>query len=512
MKTLLALILLSLSLGIHAQRPGDLNTDFGDGGIYRENWNDTATMASDLGIQSNGDLIIPGTYKNSSDLYNVFTLKLDEEGNPPPFGNFSHGFEYDFDDLDVSTTTCILPDDKILIAGLYSSLGVTFYPFVIRLLPDGQLDTEFGDDGVFTNEIFGMRISGMKIVQSESSYSIILCGDNGNDVPQLLMLNDEGAIETSFDSDGMIQFGLLQGIFTDLFIDTENDELYASGSLKDGGAFLVRLNLPDGDPVAGFGIDGVLSFTPAEGFEGSFDAMIVDTGNSTITTFGSYPHGAGDDDIFAYRVMANDGSVDLTFGIAGLSSLRVPVSYENIQSAVLQSDGKYYFGGTSDFNGTSDFFLGRIIQNGIGDTSFGTNGLVLTDLGNDEFIFKIALNADENILYAAGYSKDIGVDDDIVVAAYYTFIETEPPISIDNNPIGSITCFPNPVLDIISIETGIKGHHRVQLYDMAGTELYDENFTGESVALNLEFLQPSVYFILVTLPDKQVNKFKLLKQ
>jgi hypothetical protein len=218
----------------------------------------------------------------------------------------------------------------------------------------------------------------------------------------------------------------------------------------------------------------------------------------------------GDKDIFAYCMHADDGSPDLTFGVAGLSSLRSATSKDYLSAAVLQSDGRYYIGGCTNVAGDYDYFVGRLTPNGFADNTFGTNGLVITDIGPLDNINAIALSPGEDVLYAAGLVKEAG-DDAMAVVAYHTGYNTATRSKQLPETGHSTRLFPNPATDKVTIEAGMEGTHRIQVFDLAGNELYKKDFFGDRHVLDIAPLRSSVYLIKITTPGEQVSTFKLIK-
>lgn len=505
---LLYSILIMLNAGLFAQRPGDLNTDFGEDGIFLEDWPDTTTIAQDIGVLSDGNIIIGGSYYGI-DEGNGFLLKIDEQGKLLPFGNFPRGYELGLVDGENIKDVYILPGDTILVAGnLFNE--TYFQPFVLKLLPNGQPDEEFGEQGVYTDESVQMDVCDMDIYIHENSYKIVLCGNNPDPYPMLLMIDNTGVSETSFGTDGIVEFNDHRARIPDLVVNSENNYLFACGYAQEGsGTVILKYILPNGTPDIDFGEDGILIDTASEGYNAQTFAATIDIKNNTLTVFGKYEHADGDFDMFAYRMNANDGAADASFGFAGWSSLRSPVSSEVITTAILQSDGKYYFGGSSDLNGNLDFLVGRINHNGFGDTTFGTNGLVLISLENTEYVSGLALNPTEDRLYVAG---NVEGEFSIMVAAFYTVYETEAAALQGyriNNPW---IVFPNPSPGQVTIETGVNAPQKVQVFDLTGKELINNTYTDKNITINLEQLQPSVYIVKISLPDKQAITLKLIKQ
>lgn len=80
------------------------------------------------------------------------------------------------------------------------------------------------------------------------------------------------------------------------------------------------------------------------------------------------------------------GSLDNTFGTGGKVTTDFGGFEDNVNTMVIQSDGKIIVAGnfSLDANGSSyDCFLARYNSDGTLDNTFGTNGKVITDFGNN---------------------------------------------------------------------------------------------------------------------------------
>jgi len=115
-----------------------------------------------------------------------------------------------------------------------------------------------------------------------------------------------------------------------------------------------------------------------------------------------------------------EGDLDTTFGTGGKVTTQFGTSQSEAAAVVLQSDGKFVAAGYS-FNGTnSDIALARYNANGSLDTTFGTGGIVTTDIGNvDNASFALAIQPADGKLIAAGSSIN-GTNDDFAVVRYNT--------------------------------------------------------------------------------------------
>ncbi|HRI21584.1 MAG TPA: T9SS type A sorting domain-containing protein, partial [Panacibacter sp.] len=90
-----------------------------------------------------------------------------------------------------------------------------------------------------------------------------------------------------------------------------------------------------------------------------------------------------------------DGSLDKTFGNAGRVVTGLPGIQEEILSLALQSDGKIVAAGYVD---GVDIALVRYFPDGRVDSSFGTNGVVITDIRRYDYLKAMAVQADDKIV------------------------------------------------------------------------------------------------------------------
>ena len=111
------------------------------------------------------------------------------------------------------------------------------------------------------------------------------------------------------------------------------------------------------------------------------------------------------------------GSLDSTFGVSGKVVTNITGIDDRIQSILIQADGKIVAGGATKLGTKYDFCLVRYNDNGNLDNAFGVNGVAITDVGNDDDIIRnIKLQPDGKII-TAGETYN-GTDYDFVLARY----------------------------------------------------------------------------------------------
>lgn len=119
----------------------------------------------------------------------------------------------------------------------------------------------------------------------------------------------------------------------------------------------------------------------------------------------------------AHPVVAAEGDLDTSFGAGGKTTTAILSGNDFASDVAIQSDGKIVVAGTTK-NGTRNVFaLVRYKADGTLDTSFDSNGKVLTDVGTgDAYCNSVAIQPDGRIV-VAGYARN-GSNDDIALVRY----------------------------------------------------------------------------------------------
>ncbi len=154
-------------------------------------------------------------------------------------------------------------------------------------------------------------------------------------------------------------------------------------------------------------------------FGSSFDyalALAINSSGKTALAGRTY-NGANED--FAVAQYTSTGALDTTFDTDGKLTTALGTSDDVAQAAAYQSDGKLLVAGRS-FNGTNDdFALVRYNTNGSLDTSFGSGGKVITNLGGNDVVQALAIQTDGKIV-VAGFTRTGATVADFGLARYTT--------------------------------------------------------------------------------------------
>jgi uncharacterized delta-60 repeat protein len=140
--------------------------------------------------------------------------------------------------------------------------------------------------------------------------------------------------------------------------------------------------------------DGGLVVLPFPGGDGRAAAVQPD---GKIVVAGKTT-GAGAGAFAVARLMPN-GSLDTTFGTEGVTETVVGNTVHSLSALVLQPDGKILAAGHTRIVG-DDFAVLRYLANGALDATFGTGGVVLTDFSSADNARAMVLMADGRLVVA----------------------------------------------------------------------------------------------------------------
>jgi len=227
-----------------------------------------------------------------------------------------------------------------------------------------------------------------------------------------------GSLDLTFDGDGTVITGItgVDQDYANAIAMQSDGKLVIAGYTMGGDTdfSLIRLNT-DGSFDNTFDTDGKMA-VDFGGYD-QFASAVAIQSDGKIVAAGT-THNGLNNDIMLVRFNA-DGSLDNTFDGDGIRIIDVGISTDYGRGVAIQSDGKIVVVGYTNDNPTSDFLVIRLNSDGTFDTSFDTDGIVLTDIDtNDDYARSVAIQSDGKIVVAGnGYT---GFDSDFVAARYNT--------------------------------------------------------------------------------------------
>ncbi len=442
---------------------------------------------------------------------------------------------------DIGTSLKIQSDGKIIVAG-FTTIGINRVIAIVRYKPNGDLDREFGDNGiVITSSGKHESWASSMIIQPDNK--IVIAGevwlDSIGNTFLLLRYNTNGTLDNTFGSDGKVFTQLTTDVYSTsgaraLVMQNDNKLIvagYAYNGMSDALA-LVRYNM-NGSIDHTFGMDGktITSFggwdetgfdlgLQADGkiivvgksdqnlvlsrytIDGKLDTLFSSDGKVILKNLCSCSYslaiqedqkilvvGESSGDIGLFR-FNTDGSADSGFGQNGKVTTDMNGSYDRAKAVILQYDGKILVAGESFVDLQSDMAMLRYNQDGSLDSTFNYNGMLTTDFHNEtDEANSIEIQKDGKIVLA-GYAS-IAWGSDFAILRYI------PSDVIPVRPI--ITIYPNPTSGKIII-TGIDVNqylhdNDLSLYDSLGRGIY--SFTIEGNTIDISPLPSGIYFLKI---------------
>ncbi len=354
-------------------------------------------------------------------------------------------------DHDIIIVDSVIQSDNKIIIAFTDKEDVNNYNFgLIRYNENGSIDTSFGTAGKVITDLNNTD-DHMTAVSFSSNGKILILGSKDGNKLAIIRYNNNGTLDTSFGSDGII---IEDDAIPSKIIHQDDGKIIALGYW--GGFILLRYN-SNGTPDNSFGDEGK-ALTPNPGYDYLWPEIITLDTDQKIIIAGTYNMG---DDVAISRHNA-DGSIDTSFCNNGLLQntfldditilnmaieaedeitlfLSAPypngfyrIVYNTIDSSnieygalrtpqnetmyplkvIEQSDNKFIaVDGSSDF----DIRLARVNANGDYDTSFGNNATTNTSFEPQFKLKSLAMQSDGAII-CVGTNSITG--NDIVLARY----------------------------------------------------------------------------------------------
>ena len=335
---------------------------------------------------------------------------LDLDGVYAPLGNTSVLLVSDFDNASglytffvksgfISSSPVIKahslliqPDEKIIVVGEFKAYQRKTANNIIRLLPDGSIDSSFNSGTGFN-----------QIVRSAAllpSGKIICVGDftTYNDIPAqwIVALNPDGSIDSSFTSNlGTGFFGNSNGYLKKIS--------YKAGALYVSGYFF-ELNEVRSERFVRIATDG----TPDASFNTNIGEIVIDHYDFDVYPDGKTVH-VGMFDISGTKnamILNADGTRDTSF---------IPFVQLGLSKVCILNSGDILYGGTfSNWGGASIAILAKSSITGVQNTEWKFSGFTIqssltnVDLLSQRSDGKIILTSDASFLstitHKSGYS------------------------------------------------------------------------------------------------------------
>ena len=243
--------------------------------------------------------------------------------------------------------------------------------------------------------------------------------------PVVRLLATAGDLDPSFGIGGVATTSFDQFSRATAVAVQSDGKIVAAGEAN-GLIRVARFN-PDGSLDTGFGTGGAASINVGTS-ELPFKVLLRPDGRIVVLANANASLSARIAAIVQYNP---DGSVDTTFGAAGVAVLNLTQTLHEVHDAALQADGGILVVGHAFFGPAPvpyiDFTVSRFTSAGALDLAFGTGGLLNTDIYGADEGFAIAMYPDGRFI-VAGFS-DTGAG----MRRHFAFVRYLPDGTVDTS-------------------------------------------------------------------------------
>ncbi len=288
---------------------------------------------------------------------------------------------------------------KTTILNFFSFCILLFVSISANAQNAGILDTSFGSGGTVATQL---RIAATLLdMEVQSDRKVVVVGSTFDPmgittVGMVARFNENGTLDTSFDTDGYINTGFMKEVRS-VKIMSDGKILVAGYNLTGNGRFSVaRLN-SNGTFDSSFGGSGIVE--TSVGFSSSGYSVQILPDNKIIVAGVTQLISGGLKD-FAMVKFNSDGSLDTNFGTGGRVASDLFGFDEFANDCVIQPDGKILVAGyyNDPLPNQQVAVIARFNSDGTVDNTFGTNGKVSRIGGVFASANQIALQSDGKII------------------------------------------------------------------------------------------------------------------
>jgi uncharacterized delta-60 repeat protein len=402
---LLGTICLSLSA---IAAPGDLDLAFsGDGKLLSTDGGFAEGRA--IAIQPDGKILVAGHQLGSS-VNEFVVLRLMPDGAlDSSFGTTGRVRTPMGTDNAYATAVTAQQDGKVLVAG-YCDSGSSTYFCLARYNGNGALDNTFG---VFGKVIASSMPSGFARAIALQSDGVIVVAGYCFASPNLgfcvARFNADGSLDTTFNTSGsqFTQVGVSNDYGYAVAL-TPFGQIYVAGHCLTGAPapaseFCLAKYNIDGSLISNFGAGGKVLTNMGTVVANGY-ALALDRGKPVVA-------GRCDGDFCLARYNVIDGSLDTSFGGDGKVITAMGSGSDSAQAVAVQYDGQIVVAGYCAVGARTDFCLARYNNDGSLDASFGASGKVFTAVGaGNDLAYAVTTQANGRIVVAGACDTGDGIN------------------------------------------------------------------------------------------------------
>ena len=339
---------------LQLQPNGSVDTDFGTDGAALAGF--SSAESRDVALQSDGKVVVVGCSDCYSESSSFAVARFLPSGSLDPAfsGDGRRTTNFGRASLDSAEGVAVADDGAIVAVGL-TSFGSTSTFSMARYLPNGQLDSAFGNGGkVMTSLGSGYAQAFATAIQDNGKIVVVGHSDGAGFV--VARYTATGLLDPAFGRDGVVTAGFGDQSSGNGVAIQRDGNIVAVGSAEGRGVdfALVRLHR-DGSRDDAFGSHGRVTTN-----FGRFDAALdVALGSNGIVAVGSGRRPGAQDQDFAVAVYGRHGRLNSQFSGDGQALTRFTHDYDEATSVAMQPNGRIVVAGRA--RGSSEVAVARYL-------------------------------------------------------------------------------------------------------------------------------------------------------
>ena len=444
---------------------GVLDNSFASGGIFRDTLPGGAYL-SDVEVLSDSSVIAGGGRASSPS--NPLLIKLNSNGTyDSTFGVNGKTWVITGQNISISKIR-VQQDNKIIVSINYYNGANDYNWGLMRFLPNGIPDSTFGFNGIIIyNNPSTYQLTEAMTIQQDGK--IILTGR------QYLSYAESVGIITRIDSTGQVD-----------------------SAFGNNGTVLISTPIAQGYCV----MLGVTMQT---------DFKIITTGYSIEDLGGGFY----DNHFLLARILPN-GNLDTTFGTNGLVISDIYSGVEFSNESVVEDDGKIVTVGSASkpFPNVQNYLaLVRYLPNGVLDSSFNNDGIVIENISHTEGQSGTDINIcpDGGILASGrAWESDTTGFFNVFLAKYHSGLTTG--MQVLNDLKSTLIIYPNPNNGTFIISQNNTNKTEIEITNIVGELIYKTNISNQQATIDLSKETKGTYFVRASDSNKNVTNKKIVIQ
>jgi uncharacterized delta-60 repeat protein len=360
-------------------REGDLDTSFSGDGKVITGFGADRHFARAIAIQNDGKIVVAGfSVVNASEAADLVMARYLSNGALDTSFSGDGKVRNDFGGRVVDAYVALQPDGKIIVAGRFVDAAGDSSLLVARYLVNGTLDNTFSGNGWVTTPIGSDTAVASVIVQPDGK--IVAAGStNFDDDIFVARYRPNGNLDTNFNGVGWVITDFETAERAKAVALQPDGKIVVAGTLNESAILVLRYRSNGSlDPTfngTGWVSDNVAQVSAALAVQP--DGKIVVASWSAIDS----------SEFFASHIarFTSKGALDPEFGTGGKVRVDFGTGFMHTATGLaLQPDNKIVVGGfLLAFDEVDPFALARYTPNGTLDTTFGSDGNVVTAFGSD---------------------------------------------------------------------------------------------------------------------------------